>query len=61
MIDKGDIKKKGEFSQSFSASILPGCPSKPKDLAGIGAFLASQDPDYITGQVITSDGGMVLV
>ena len=61
MIDKGVIKKKGEFIESFSASILLGYPSKPNDLAGIAAFLASRDSDYITGQVIMSDGGMVLV
>jgi len=61
MIDKGVIKKKGEFIESFSASILLGYPSKPDDLAGIAAFLASRDSDYITGQVIMSDGGMVLV
>ena len=60
MIDKG-IKKKGEFIESFSASILLGYPSKPNDLAGIAAFLASRDSDSITGQVIMSDGGMVLV
>jgi meso-butanediol dehydrogenase/(S,S)-butanediol dehydrogenase/diacetyl reductase len=45
----------------FSSSILLGFPSKPKDLTGITAFLASSDSDYITGQVIMSDGGMVLV
>ena len=61
MIDKGVIKKKGEFIESFSSSILLGFPSKPHDLAGIAAFLASADSDYITGQVIMSDGGMVLV
>ena len=61
MIDKGVIKRKGEFIESFSASILLGFPSKPADLAGIAAFLASADSDYITGQVIMSDGGMVLV
>jgi meso-butanediol dehydrogenase / (S,S)-butanediol dehydrogenase / diacetyl reductase len=61
MIDKGVIKKKGEFIDSFSAGILLGFPSKPADLAGIAAFLASSDSDYITGQVIMSDGGMVLV
>jgi meso-butanediol dehydrogenase/(S,S)-butanediol dehydrogenase/diacetyl reductase len=61
MIDKGVIKQKGEFIESFSASILLGFPSKPKDLAGIAAFLASSDSDYITGQVIMSDGGMILV
>ena len=61
MIDKGVIKKKGEFIESFSASILLGRPSKPVDLAGIAAFLAASDSDYITGQVIMADGGMVLV
>lgn len=61
MIDKGVINRKGEFIESFSSSILLGFPSKPRDLAGIAAFLASADSDYITGQVIMSDGGMVLV
>jgi meso-butanediol dehydrogenase/(S,S)-butanediol dehydrogenase/diacetyl reductase len=61
MIDKGVIKKKGEFIDSFSSSILLGFPSKPNDLAGIATFLASSDSDYITGQVIMSDGGMILV
>ena len=61
MIEKGVIKKKGEFIESFSSSILLGFPSKPSDLAGIATFLASSDSDYITGQVIMSDGGMVLV
>jgi meso-butanediol dehydrogenase/(S,S)-butanediol dehydrogenase/diacetyl reductase len=61
MIDKGVIKKKGEFIESFSASILLGYPSKPADLAGIASFLASSDSDYVTGQVIMSDGGMILV
>ena len=61
MIEKGVIKQKGEFIESFSASILLGRAAKPVDLAGIAAFLASPDSDYITGQVIMSDGGMVLV
>ena len=61
MIDKGVIQKKGEFIESFSSSILIGFPAKPADLAGIATFLASSDSDYITGQVIMSDGGMVLV
>jgi len=61
MIDKGVIKQKGEFIESFSSSILLGYPSRPSDIAGIAAFLASADSNYITGQVIMSDGGMVLV
>jgi meso-butanediol dehydrogenase/(S,S)-butanediol dehydrogenase/diacetyl reductase len=61
MIDKGVIKQKGEFIESFSANILIGKPSKPADLAPIAAFLASSDSDHITGQVIMADGGLVLV
>jgi meso-butanediol dehydrogenase / (S,S)-butanediol dehydrogenase / diacetyl reductase len=61
MIDKGVIREKGEFIESFSSSILLGYPAQPKDLAGIASFLASPDSDYITGQVIMCDGGMVLV
>ena len=61
MLDKGVIKKKGEFIESFSSSILLDFPSKPIDLAGIAAFLASSDFDCITGQVNLSDGAMVLV
>ncbi len=61
MIDKGVIKLKGEFIESFSSSILLGFPSKPRDIVGVCAFLASPDSDYVTGQVIMADGGMVLV
>jgi meso-butanediol dehydrogenase/(S,S)-butanediol dehydrogenase/diacetyl reductase len=61
MIDKGVIKEKGEFLNSFSANILVGRPAVPADLAGICAFLASADSDYMTGQIIMCDGGMVLV
>lgn len=34
--------------------------SKPEEIAGIVAFLASDKADYITGQVIKIDGGMVM-
>ena len=61
MIAKGVIKQMGEFMESFSAGILLGRVSDPSDLAGMAAFLASADSDYITGQVIMCDGGMVLV
>ena len=61
MIDKGVIKQKGEFIESFSSGILKGYPALPSDIAGVAAFLASSDADYITGQVIMADGGMVLV
>jgi meso-butanediol dehydrogenase/(S,S)-butanediol dehydrogenase/diacetyl reductase len=38
-----------------------GYPAKPSNIAGVAAFLASPESDYVTGQVIMADGGMVLV
>jgi len=61
MIAAGAIKEKGEFINAFSAGILLGRPATPQDLAGIATFLASADSDYLTGQIIMCDGGMVLV
>jgi 3-oxoacyl-[acyl-carrier protein] reductase len=34
--------------------------SKPSEIAGVAAFLASSKADYITGQVISVDGGMAM-
>lgn len=35
-------------------------PSKPEEIAGVVAFLASDKANYITGQVLCIDGGMVM-
>jgi len=35
-------------------------PGKPEDVARLVSFLSSEDADYITGQVIHVDGGMVM-
>jgi glucose 1-dehydrogenase len=32
---------------------------KPEDVAGIAAFLASSDADYITGTTVFADGGLL--
>ena len=42
------------------AGIPLGRPETPDDVAGVIAFLASADSDYMTGQAIKIDGGMVM-
>ena len=32
---------------------------KPEDVAGIAAFLASSDADYMTGTTVVVDGGLL--
>jgi meso-butanediol dehydrogenase / (S,S)-butanediol dehydrogenase / diacetyl reductase len=61
LIDLGDAERPGQAMAEFSAGILRGRPAKPEDLVGTALFLASADSDYVTGQVLMADGGMVLV
>jgi meso-butanediol dehydrogenase / (S,S)-butanediol dehydrogenase / diacetyl reductase len=56
-----DDKARGQPIAEFSAGILRGRPAKPEDIVPTALFLASSDSDYMTGQVIMIDGGMVLV
>ena len=49
----------GEAFKQFSDSILVGRTQVPDDVANLVSFLASPDSDYITGQAIITDGGMV--
>lgn len=49
----------GEAFQKFSEGILLGRTQEPEDVANLVSFLASTDSDYITGQAIITDGGMV--
>lgn len=46
--------------QEFSAGLLLGRASVPEDLVGISLFLLSEHADYMTGQSVIVDGGMVL-
>jgi len=57
----GDAANPGDAFRDFSSGILVGRAATPDDIAGTAAFLASPDADYMTGQIIMIDGGMVLV
>jgi meso-butanediol dehydrogenase/(S,S)-butanediol dehydrogenase/diacetyl reductase len=57
----GDSKAPGQAIQDFSAGILLGRAATAEDIVGTAMYLASSDSDYLTGQVIMIDGGMVLV
>jgi meso-butanediol dehydrogenase/(S,S)-butanediol dehydrogenase/diacetyl reductase len=57
----GETQRPGQAMEEFAAGILLGRVSTPDDIVGLAAFLASHDSDYITGQSIHVDGGMVLV
>lgn len=49
-------KSKEEAKKSIPLKRL----GKPQDVANVVAFLASDDANYVTGQVIHVDGGMVI-
>lgn len=49
----------GETYQKYVDGIALGRAETPNDVAALVAFLASEDADYITGQSILTDGGMV--
>jgi meso-butanediol dehydrogenase/(S,S)-butanediol dehydrogenase/diacetyl reductase len=46
---------------SMASGILLGRPAQPEDIVPTAVFLAAPDSDYITGQVIPIEGGMILV
>lgn len=49
-----------EAVSALSTQIPLGRLGAPEDVAGVVAFLASEHAAYITGQVLTVDGGMVM-
>ena len=49
----------GATYKKYVEGIALGRPETPEDVAGMVAFLASEDADYVTGQAFLIDGGMV--
>lgn len=60
-MELGLTRTAGQAIDGFSASILAGRPSLPGDIVGTTTFLASAASDYMTGQTVMIDGGMVLI
>ena len=60
-MDLGLTQKPDQAIDEFSQSILLGRYSQPQDITGVTTFLASTGSDYITGQTVMVDGGMVLI
>jgi acetoin reductase-like protein len=54
-------KEPGEFFKELSTLPLLGRASVPTDVVALAVFLASSGSDYMTGQTIGIDGGIVLV
>jgi NAD(P)-dependent dehydrogenase (short-subunit alcohol dehydrogenase family) len=47
------------MSEQFAAQSALGRQQHPRDLVGTVLFLASEDSDFMTGQNLTVDGGVV--
>ncbi|MNW41047.1 Diacetyl reductase [(S)-acetoin forming] [compost metagenome] len=59
MVKYSDDLKPGEAFEKFSSAIALKRYQTPEDVANLVSFLASEDSDYITGQTILTDGGLV--
>ena len=57
----GKFSKPGESMDSIAENmILMKRYSYPEDVVGTASFLASSESDYMTGQILMIDGGMVI-
>jgi len=61
LMEIGDTEQPGQALEDYASGILRGRAATPDDILGTALYLASSDSDYLTGQIIMIDGGMVLV
>jgi meso-butanediol dehydrogenase / (S,S)-butanediol dehydrogenase / diacetyl reductase len=52
---------KGEALERYASTIPLGRVQTPEDVAGFVSYLAGPDSDYMTGQSVMIDGGVVMV
>jgi 2-hydroxycyclohexanecarboxyl-CoA dehydrogenase len=59
-----DFAGEGEQGEKLKAALTKAIPfgrlGQPEDLAGIVAFLASDEAAFITGQIISASGGLTM-
>lgn len=56
----GEVVKKGETIKKYVDELIAlGRVSVPEDVAKLVSFLASKDSNYITGQCMVVDGGII--
>jgi len=53
--------EEGAAMAEYAKAITLGRLERPEDVAGLVAYLASSDADYMTGQAIAIDGGITFV
>jgi 3-oxoacyl-[acyl-carrier protein] reductase len=57
-----EVNSLGSAGLASVARLIPaGYVAEPRDVAGVYAFLASEDARYVTGQTIVVDGGISVV
>jgi meso-butanediol dehydrogenase / (S,S)-butanediol dehydrogenase / diacetyl reductase len=60
-IARGITSSSEEALDEYAKPVILGRYATPADIVGVTRFLASSQSDYITGQTIMVDGGMVLI
>ena len=55
-----DLRKDPESWSEMLAGTPMGRHGEPEEIAAVIAFLASDDPSFVTGAIVTADGGWTL-
>jgi meso-butanediol dehydrogenase/(S,S)-butanediol dehydrogenase/diacetyl reductase len=58
LVRRGFLNDSADVLEMMSSQVPLGRPSVPDDVAGLAAFLASADANYMTGQAVNIDGGL---
>lgn len=58
LVRQGFLLNSADVLEMMSSQVTLGRPSVPDDVAGLAAFMASADANYMTGQAVNIDGGI---